>query len=105
MSHGHLGRACGGTAILAVSSAFAGRAASITDCPGWHGERNYVRPVTACDSLSVDGDSEMVRRVPLLALALLSALGAVSLAGQFNKTLSIGDRAPDWNNLEGTDGK
>src|SRR3954453_6732908 len=26
-------------------------------------------------------------------------------AGTYNKTLSIGDAAPDWKNLEGTDGK
>jgi peroxiredoxin len=29
----------------------------------------------------------------------------VSLAGKFNKTLNVGDTAPSWANLEGTDGK
>jgi peroxiredoxin len=39
-----------------------------------------------------------------LLLALIASAGTAS-AGQFNKTLNIGDRAPDWSNLEGTDGK
>jgi len=38
----------------------------------------------------------------LLAVALLPA---VSLAGEFNKTLSVGDAAPAWTDLPGTDGK
>lgn len=38
-----------------------------------------------------------------LALALLSALPAS--AGQFNKVLKIGDAAPAWTGLDGTDGK
>jgi peroxiredoxin len=32
-------------------------------------------------------------------------LPAVSLAGEFNKTLSVGDPAPIWKDLPGTDGK
>ena len=38
----------------------------------------------------------------LLALCLMPA---VSLAGEFNKTLSVGDAAPAWKDLPGTDGK
>jgi peroxiredoxin len=37
-----------------------------------------------------------------LALCLLPA---VSVAGEFNKTLSVGDPAPVWKDLPGTDGK
>ncbi len=40
-----------------------------------------------------------------LAFALICcALGEVS-AGRYNKVLNIGDRAPGWENLPGTDGK
>lgn len=38
----------------------------------------------------------------LLALSLLPALAA---AGEFNKTLTVGDPAPAWKDLPGTDGK
>ena len=38
----------------------------------------------------------------LLALALLPAVAA---AGEFNKKLNIGDTAPAWKDLPGTDGK
>jgi peroxiredoxin len=38
----------------------------------------------------------------LLALSLLPAAAA---AGEFNKTLSVGDPAPAWKDLPGTDGK
>lgn len=38
----------------------------------------------------------------LLAAALL---GAAAPAGEFNKALSVGDPAPAWANLEGTDGQ
>ena len=37
----------------------------------------------------------------LAALGLLLALAAPSPAGKFNKTLSIGDKAPAWENLDG----
>ena len=37
-----------------------------------------------------------------LLVSLLSAGSAA--AGKFNKVLSVGDRAPAWENLEGTDG-
>jgi peroxiredoxin len=37
-----------------------------------------------------------------LALCLLPA---VALAGEFNKTLSVGNAAPTWKDLPGTDGK
>ncbi len=38
----------------------------------------------------------------LIAVCLLPAAG---LAGEFNKTLSVGDAAPAWADLPGTDGK
>jgi peroxiredoxin len=38
----------------------------------------------------------------ILAMLVLSG---VAMAGEFNKTLSIGDTAPTWKDLEGTDGK
>ncbi len=40
-----------------------------------------------------------------LALGFLVGLSALASAGKFNKTLSVGDAAPAWENLEGTDGK
>lgn len=40
----------------------------------------------------------------VVVLSTLLIVGATS-AGEFNKTLSIGDDAPSWSNLEGTDGK
>lgn len=43
----------------------------------------------------------MCRLLPLVAM--LSA--APVFAGEFNKTLSVGDAAPEWKDLEGTDGK
>jgi len=42
---------------------------------------------------------------PALAVALLVAAAGPSPAGKFNKTLSVGDAAPAWENLAGTDGK
>jgi peroxiredoxin len=41
----------------------------------------------------------------LRAVILLLAVGSTSLAGEFNEVLSIGDRAPAWSDLPGTDGK
>lgn len=41
----------------------------------------------------------------LAALGLLLALASPAPAGKFNKTLSVGDAAPAWEKLEGTDGK
>lgn len=41
----------------------------------------------------------------LLAAALTVCWAFAAAAGTFNKTLSIGDAAPDWKNVEGTDGK
>jgi peroxiredoxin len=49
-------------------------------------------------------ESPMVR----FAVAVLLAgvvLASPTLAGEFNKTVSIGDAAPTWSNLPGTDGK
>lgn len=41
----------------------------------------------------------------LAAAGLLLAAAAPAPAGKFNKVLSVGDPAPAWENLEGTDGK
>jgi peroxiredoxin len=41
----------------------------------------------------------------LLLFVAVSLTAAVSLAGEFNPTLSIGDKAPAWADLPGTDGK
>ncbi|MDB5313082.1 MAG: thioredoxin family protein [Gemmataceae bacterium] len=41
----------------------------------------------------------------LSALTALLALAAPAPAGKFNRTLSVGDPAPAWEGLEGTDGK
>ena len=41
----------------------------------------------------------------LLFLALLAACSSLVYAGKYNKTLSIGDAAPEWKELEGTDGQ
>src|SRR4030095_11731161 len=47
-----------------------------------------------------------MRRV-LLLLVTAGLIAATSWvhAGKYNKTLSIGDAAPDWKDLEGTDGQ
>jgi peroxiredoxin len=42
-------------------------------------------------------------RTTSLVLALL--MSVVAFAGKYNKALSIGDAAPQWKDLEGTDGK
>src|SRR5437763_185017 len=47
----------------------------------------------------------MTRPAALLALAALVALAAPAPAGKFNKKLNIGDAAPAWDGLEGTDDK
>jgi len=41
----------------------------------------------------------------LFAVAILVLAGSPTPAGKFNKTLSIGDSAPAWEGLPGTDGK
>jgi len=41
----------------------------------------------------------------VLALAIVALAAGTTPAGKFNKTLSIGDAAPVWTDLEGTDGK
>ena len=41
----------------------------------------------------------------LAGCALVLAFASDAGAGKFNKKLSVGDRAPAWENLEGTDGK
>jgi peroxiredoxin len=49
----------------------------------------------------------MIRLASILTLPLLAILSTPTYAapGKFNKVLSIGDKAPAWENLEGTDGK
>src|SRR5262245_27833143 len=49
----------------------------------------------------------MTRLLPLLALPLVAALSSSAAAGpgKYNKVLAPGDKAPPWENLEGTDGK
>jgi len=49
----------------------------------------------------------MTRLLPLLALPLVAALSSPAAAGpgKYNKVLAPGDKAPAWENLEGTDGK
>lgn len=41
----------------------------------------------------------------LVSLIGMFAIGANALGGEFNQVLSIGDAAPAWNGLPGTDGK
>lgn len=36
---------------------------------------------------------------------MMICLPSIGMAGQFNKKVSIGDKAPEWKNLPGTDGK
>jgi peroxiredoxin len=47
------------------------------------------------------------QKMPRVAftLALILLTSAPAWAGKYNPTLSIGDPAPDWKDLEGTDGK
>jgi peroxiredoxin len=44
-----------------------------------------------------------MRRISVVLIWLL--LASFAFAGKHNRTLSIGDAAPNWNDLEGTDGK
>lgn len=46
----------------------------------------------------------MVRILPLVGLCVV-ALAASAEAGKYNPTLSIGDKAPAWKDLPGTDGR
>jgi peroxiredoxin len=47
----------------------------------------------------------MTRTLWTLPLAALLAVTSAADAGKFNKKLSVGDKAPAWEGLEGTDGK
>jgi peroxiredoxin len=49
----------------------------------------------------------MIRCASLLILPLLAIVSGPTSAGpgKFNKVLGLGDKAPAWENLEGTDGK
>jgi len=46
-----------------------------------------------------------MHRVAFFAISFTLGLAAIAWAGTYNKQLSIGDKAPDWKDLEGTDGK
>lgn len=43
--------------------------------------------------------------IRILSVAVLLALAPLAAAGKYNKTLSVGDGAPEWKDLEGTDGQ
>lgn len=43
--------------------------------------------------------------IAIAAVCLLLVAGKSSFAGEFNEVLSIGDAAPSWSDLPGTDGK
>ena len=45
-----------------------------------------------------------IRSCLLIGFALF-AMSATAVAGEFNEVLNIGDAAPSWSNLPGTDGK
>lgn len=47
----------------------------------------------------------MSRRISIAALTLALGCAQALLAGEYNDVLSIGDAAPAWNNLPGTDDK
>ena len=47
----------------------------------------------------------MLRFLFAASVVALCTFAAPAPAGKFNKVLSIGDAAPDWEGLEGTDGK
>ena len=42
---------------------------------------------------------------PILPLLFLFTFTPLAYAGKYNKVLSVGDAAPEWKDLEGTDGK
>jgi peroxiredoxin len=44
-------------------------------------------------------------RSPLLAIALVCCFSQTVCSGEFNPVLNIGDKAPDWKELPGVDGK
>lgn len=46
-----------------------------------------------------------MKRFAVAAVAAALALAVPSLAGQYNKKLNVGDPAPEWTGLPGTDGK
>lgn len=47
----------------------------------------------------------MIRRFLMLPLVVAVSLPSVAAPGKYNKVLTVGDSAPAWENLEGTDGK
>jgi hypothetical protein len=50
-------------------------------------------------------ETSMSRLRHLFAAAAIFTLSSSAWAGTYNKQLSIGDAAPDWKALEGTDGE
>src|SRR5204863_8563176 len=63
-------------------------------CPDFYG-RPEARPTR----------TNMNSRSLSFAIAIATCLAATALAGKYNKTLSIGDAAPQYSELEGVDGK
>jgi peroxiredoxin len=47
----------------------------------------------------------MTAKTTLMAMLLALFIGLTSSAGEFNKRLNVGDAAPTWTNLPGTDDK
>lgn len=46
-----------------------------------------------------------MRLLLVMTIALVSPMVNVAFAGKFNKVLNIGQTAPDWSNVQGTDDK
>ncbi len=46
-----------------------------------------------------------MRKISAIAVAIVILSAAAATAGRFNKVVNIGDAAPAWTDLEGTDGK
>ena len=47
----------------------------------------------------------MFLRVSMLSLGILLSVASLASAGEYNEVLSVGDSAPGWKDLPGTDGK
>jgi peroxiredoxin len=47
----------------------------------------------------------MKHSAPLFVLLAAVAVASTAVAGEFNPTLSVGNKAPDWSKLPGVDGK
>ncbi len=47
----------------------------------------------------------MIHKYLAFAILALAVVSPMSTAGEFNGVLTVGDKAPDWKDLPGTDGK